>query len=280
MKKLLFSFSLLLIASSSYALIQGQSAQLNEGQGIFNIAVMDEEDEENNIACTATKIGKNILITAAHCFDTKKISKILAISSALKNPESRYSAVNIKDVFKHPSYKIDSDDNESIDIALVIVEPNQEFMELKTRELDYSFVDEKEAVQYWGFGCQVSNDLIDDFIAEKKYASGVTQGEKILLNDFGLSNESVHSDIQGMYSAYILTLGLNLSAQSPSVCHGDSGGPVLRNEKIVGINVSYIDRELKEDKSSIKGLTDINLHQRVSIAKEWIQETILENSHQ
>ncbi len=54
-----------------------------------------------------------------------------------------------------------------------------------------------------------------------------------------------------------------------SLCVGDSGGPTVRNGKIVGVNSSYIiDQNLQTEEAYL------NLHSRISNVQGWIRSII------
>ena len=277
MKKIIF-ISLLLTANTGFCLIGGTEAKPGQGDGVFNIVIADETEEDNYFNCTATKISPNTFITAAHCFE-RKVPASIGFSTQVRNKEFEYDGLEIENVITHESYNGDKEDSEedfganSIDLALVKVKTNSEFDKIKIRELDFSDVAPNAKVEMWGFGCQKSNNKIDDYFPVKKFASNTTLDKSKLAGKFGIFTAQVNETKDQIYKNTIPTSGINLSKTAASLCSGDSGGPLFSNNKLVGVNFSYL-AEIQEDGTSKTGLTTVNLHVRLSVVKSWVEETL------
>ncbi len=266
----------LLISLSAFSkplIIGGSIALPNEGNGVFQIAIQDKAAEEYNF-CTSTKIGKNVFITAAHCFDENKGPTALGISTKVINNDFDYAGVEVENVVIHPLYNDQDENFNSPDVALVFVKNNADFDSIQIRELDLNFVQQDKQIEYWGFGCQKTTNDTDNYSPVKKRANNTTLGKNVLKRNFGVFSETVHASAEAIYSSMILTAGLSMDKNASSLCWGDSGGPVFLDGKIVGINASYLSEDMKEDGTSRNGVTDVNLHVRLSAIKEWILENL------
>lgn len=76
--------TLVLIASSSFAeanLFGGSEDVQNDG--IFHIAIKEKGSEDADL-CTASKIGPESFLTAAHCFDNHKIYSVMLSAASKK----------------------------------------------------------------------------------------------------------------------------------------------------------------------------------------------------
>jgi secreted trypsin-like serine protease len=266
-------FTLVTLGSVRANLIGGAEQDVNNG--VFHIAVMEKGSEDADV-CTASKIGEDVIITAAHCFDFHKTYSIL-FSTDSKNPNYEFSPLKISKVFRHPSYKIDSDgesDFAQSDVAIVFIKSNAIFTELKTIDLDYKDVMPGTSVEIWGYGCQESMNKIDSYYPVKKSFTTKVEPKESLLNIAGASGKLYLDNANDIFNFNFMTPGKAKSDNEASVCFGDSGGPVLQEGKIVGINVEGFLDDMNEKGESAKGITYLNLHVRLSNIKNWIQETL------
>ncbi len=275
MKNLLIVvFALGSISAFARSLIIGGSVALeNQGKGVLQIAIEDKATGEYNF-CSSTKIGKNLLITAAHCFDDNKNPSVLGISTKIVNRDFEYDGVEVEKIIIHPSYSDQDENFNSPDVALVYVKNNVDFDKVEMRQLDFDFVQDNRPLEYWGFGCQKTTNNTDNYYPIKKSGKNSSQALNVLNRKFGIFTETINENAEIIYSSMILTAGISMSKNVSSLCWGDSGGPVFLNDKLVGINASYLSKDMKEDGSSVAGVTDVNLHVRLSSIKNWIQENI------
>jgi secreted trypsin-like serine protease len=274
---LLISFS----AISKPLIIGGNTDTTNNKNGIFHLAIVDTVESG---ACTATKISKNFIITAAHCFHGKKV-KQLGFSYASKNPEMDFLPLDFEQIYMHPSFEklsreeVEEDNSSNFktsDIALLKIKPNPQFDELEIVELDFEVVQTEKSAKIWGYGCQETINDTSNYVPERKFGSSRTLKIKEL--------EVNHNQMADYYSHYaesifdfnIITAGNKMETSSPSLCLGDSGGPLLINNKLVGINANYTfnDMNPNDPNETGKGISYINLHARISKIKSWIEDTL------
>ena len=279
-KKLAFmymSFILSLNCFSSVKTIGGHVDRIDNSNGVLHLAIRDSVESG---ACTATKIADNYIITAAHCFHGKEITA-LGMSTLSVNPSYNFTPLEFDQIIMHPEFeKLSIEDVETIgvtfatpDIAIVRVVPSEEFKKLKTVEINYEFIGTHEAVEFWGYGCQETINDISNYIPTRKNASTITVGEEYMREGYGVYNEFHQSYSKVAYEISIFTIGKSKDSSGSSLCLGDSGGPVIHNNKIVGVNSNYTFNDLNSN-GTLSGVSYLNLHSRISFVSSWIKEII------
>ncbi|WP_408097223.1 trypsin-like serine protease [Peredibacter sp. HCB2-198] len=271
--KMLYLSLLLLLSTpfAGYAIIGGDTDQA-DSEGIVLIALGDQS------ACTATKIAPNLLITAAHCFDDS--SEVVGFTTKQSNQEFKIVKLTTEEVFIHPSYAALGNENEyteSIkvqDIAIVKVSPSAEFEAVPTRELDFSEIASGEKLSFYGYGCTKSLNDLEGYFPFRKMAKVDSLSEECLSEDQGIMTE-FYQDISSLiYKNNIVTPGKKRQSDSASLCLGDSGGPLIKDGKVVGINTLYTFKDITENGESETGISYLNLHARLSMAQKWVLETM------
>ena len=295
----MLKITLLLISISFstqlFALIGGEVAKAGEGAGVFQIVVQDNKNADINNQCTATKIREDVLLTAAHCFgNIQERSGILGFTTKIDNSDFDFEGVEISKVVIHSSYvlevKIETQDSsndenslgtdedelgsDQIDMAIVFLKTGTSFGKIATREIDYEFVNPNASVEIWGYGCQRSTNSIDDYSPLKKHGTSKTLEQVILGKNYGRLTTAVHNEANIIYQNNILTAGLNIDSKASSVCFGDSGGPLFKDGKLVGVNTTYLAKGMDQNGKSPSGKTDVNYHQRLSVVKDWLKEEL------
>jgi secreted trypsin-like serine protease len=295
----MFKITLLLISISFstqlFALIGGEVAKTGEGAGVLQIVVQDNKDANINNQCTATKIREDVLLTAAHCFEhIQERSSILGFTTKIDNSDFDFEGVEISKVVIHPTYVLDNEDenqdssneesllgtdedemgSDQIDMAIVFLKPGTSFGNITAREIDYEFVNPDASVEIWGYGCQKSTNSTDDYLPLKKHGKSKTLDQVVLRKNYGRLTRAVHNEANIIYQNNILTAGLNIDSKSSSVCFGDSGGPLFKDGKLVGVNTTYLAKGMDQNGKSPSGKTDVNLHQRLSVVKDWLKEEL------
>jgi secreted trypsin-like serine protease len=272
-----YSFFLTLLmtlaTSPARALIGGVEQNVNNG--IFNIAVMEKGAEEADV-CTAAKIGENVFITAAHCFDFHKLY-LVAFSTASKNPKFDFDSLGIIKVIRHPSFKVNTEggsDFSEADVAIVFTKPDPIFAKLNTLELSYEVVNFTSKVEIWGYGCQENMNKLETYYPVKKSFTTQVEDKGSLLTIGGAWSKNYFENADSIFEYNFMTPGKEKSAEEASVCFGDSGGPVLMNGKIVGINAEGIMSDIDDNGESPSGISYLNMHTRLSLIQDWIQKTL------
>lgn len=188
MLKLTLFVTILTLSSPLFALIGGKVAKTGEGTGVLQIFIQDNKSEDNYNLCTATKVGKNVLLTAAHCFENiNERSDILGFTEQANNSDFSFDGVEISKVVTHPSYvledeiqgndedlPVESIGGHQIDIAIVFVKPGTNFDDIEIRKMDFDFVNPQTDVEIWGYGCQKTTNNVDDYLPIKKYGISKT----------------------------------------------------------------------------------------------------------
>lgn len=262
--KRLISLVLLLILSNSYAyLIGGRLAKKSELKSAVYI--------NNN--CTATKIGDQFFLTAAHCvYDYQNglirdayfigshltiqthygVDKVLTIVKSFPH-YSFVSWVEEKLKQKRPTHNAAL---ESYDIALIKVEESTP--SIPVADISSDKIKTNKSVFIGGYGCE-----------NGKWKRPETPNLKIAVTK---TVDQVKYDYSGRnlnqafyYNFY--TKGLLLDFKTASLCPGDSGGGVFLNGKVIGVNSQYIFK----DRS---GISLVNLHTRLDDIQDWILKTL------
>ena len=271
----LLFLNFLVFARHGYCIVGGELAKEDEKSGIIQIVPMFQMVQSS---CTATKIAKNALLTAAHCFDEMSV-RVLGWNNKLSNENSRYQHLNVVKIEVHPEYKVvydllKGDGSEGYthfgapDIAIVFVKPTPQFEQLEILKLDFQPVKPNETLDYWGYGCEKNVEEIK--LYRKKIGHGVALERSVLFEDQGLMTEDYKTNAGLIYAYNFITSGPKRIESSSGVCMGDSGGPVLRNNQIVGTNTAGSISDLNDASESESGLFYFHIHTRISNIKKWL----------
>lgn len=271
--KLFINASLFLVLSCPLSVnaIIGGLADETDGAGIVLLAM------NNQSACTATKIAPNLLLTAAHCFDES--AEVVGFSTKQSNQDFKISQLKAEEIVLHPSYVALGNNNDytnSIkvqDIAIVKVSMSPEFQTLPTREIDFSEIVPGEELSFYGYGCSKSVNDLEDYYPFRKVAQTDSLSMDCLSDDQGVMTAFYQEISSLIYRNNVVTAGMRKKSDSASLCYGDSGGPLLKDGKVVGINTLYTFNDITTDGESASGISYLNLHARLSMAKDWIQDT-------
>ncbi len=247
-----------------------------QNNGIFHIAIKEKGSEDADL-CTASKIGPESFLTAAHCFDNHKIYSVM-LSAASKNPDFEFEPIFISKVNIHPSYKSDEETNfAQSDIAIVTVKPSTDFSKLNSLKLSFKDVASNTSVQIWGFGCQESLNKLDSYYPIKKSFETTVEEKSSLMSVGGYLGETIAKMVDDIFNSNFSTPGRAKSDKEASFCFGDSGGPVLQNGKIIGVNAEAFMADLNEKGESPSGISYLNQHTRISSLKKWFLEILKTN---
>lgn len=264
---------------ASVKIIGGQIDEIKNANGVIHLAIRDSVESG---ACTATKIAENYIITAAHCFHGKEITA-LGMSTLSINPSYKFTPLEFDQIIMYPEFeKLSTEDVETVgitfatpDIAIVRVIPSEEFKKLKVVEINYEFIGINESVELWGYGCQKTINDISHYIPTRKRASTKTVGEVNMRQGYGIYNEFYQSYSKKAYEVSLFTIGKSKENTKPSLCLGDSGGTLIHNNKIIGVNSNYTFNDL-DSSGTLSGISYLNLHSRISFVSSWIKEIIEE----
>ena len=277
MKNTLFSFALLTISSLCLAnapIIGGKNVPEGNAKEVLNIFTTNESGEISG-TCTASKISSKYILTAAHCVYGKNVNTIGWSNSGtvdLGNENAAIYGLYVKKVNIHPSYELYKMLGKSFgsnDIAILEIDTTKgnflnKFQEIPSLQLDFSPVIPGESLQSYGYGCETVNDL-DNSISHKKLADITSLTYSSLNTSCSSIDPLINQNASAIYKSQIVSSTLASGGKS-SLCEGDSGGPVLRNGKVVGVNSQYIIDQTSEAQEAY-----LNLHSRLSEVKSWTE---------
>ncbi len=226
-----------------------------------------------NGSCTGTKIGPKTLLFAAHCFldsDTRRL-KTQYSNNARFILETHYGVfypVTVENVYTHPTYAAElirlarvrqsdfSVGSGSYDVAIMKIK--EETPSIPVGTIDYSPSEIGDDVIIGGYGCEDTATILSK-----------TKGHRFKVAAVKVEPDPQISRVQGqnsanMYRFNFFTTGIKKDARAASICPGDSGGPVYRNRKVIGVNATY----LFLDRS---GVAQYNAHARLADIKDWIE---------
>lgn len=269
-------FSLTVFADSK-PIIGGRPVEADQAKGVINLYRTSAEGEIDE-TCTGTKIGERFILTAAHCVLGKNVDKLGWSNSStvdLNNENETIYGLYTKKVHIHPSYELGSmlkQTYSASDIAIIEIDESQgnhldKFRSLPTVEIDYAPVKVGEEVQIYGYGCEGTGQK-DSLISKKKMASVEMLPEDALADECEELHPIINQNASGIYKAQMVSASFSNKGNA-SVCEGDSGGPTMRNGKIVGVNSSY----LINQKSPVEEAF-LNLHSRISEVQTWVNSIV------
>jgi len=271
---------LLVLSFHSHAkapIIGGDLVTAGKADGVINFYTTDDEGDLSN-SCTGSKIGGRFILTAAHCVYGKNVNTIGWSNSEsvdLEDESTNLYGLYVKKVNIHPSYelfKMLGQTYKSSDVAIIEVDTSKgnflhKFNELPSHDMDFSPVMSGEKIQAYGYGCEKAGDL-DNPKSRKKMADLDMLPFTSLTTNCSSIAPVVNQNASEIYKAQMISSTLRSGGKS-SLCEGDSGGPTMRNGKIVGVNSQYlIDQSLESDEAYF------NLHSRLSEIKGWMNSIL------
>ena len=276
MKKIILSFGFLTLTSLSYGapIIGGEVVTEGSAPGVFNIFTTEGSADKDS-TCTASKIGAKYILTAAHCVYGKNPAAIgwsNASTVDLSDEKTELYGLHVKKMHIHPSYELlgmNGESYKSNDIAIIEIDTTKgnylkKFQDLPEVQMDFNPVIPGQKLKAYGYGCEETGDL-ENPVSRKKSADLVVQNFNSLYATCPELHPLIKQNAYPIYQAQFSTAAI-AGGGDASVCEGDSGGPVLRDGKIVGVNSKYI-----IDQTSSTQDAYINLHSRMSQVKSWVE---------
>lgn len=234
--------------------------------------------------CTAAKVGDHHLLTASHCLLsattgalnplTTTIGGTIRVSNAVAPTAADFTNYTIESYWTEPAYTTafygcaDTACRSrlarfTVDIALIKVK--EPLTGIAKADLDFNgAVNPGDGVIIGGYGCEAGVYGPQPATRRLKYHATTAKGVD------ALDHMSV-PDAEKSLTAFlnIITPGQTANAGEASICPGDSGGPVYRNDgtlRIVGVNSYY-----SFENGDAAGISRTNWHGRVANVGAWIK---------
>jgi hypothetical protein len=260
-------------SSTSSDLVGGQVAGASEFLSTLHIEG----------GCTGVKVGPRQILLAAHCVHNPLFNaaerayspgKSIRISTGkvTKFQDSSYRTFEIE-VTHIPPWWTSSCTRPCVnnmlasshpaDVAVVVVKTDLD--QIPTAAIDMRPVRVGDPLVVTGVGCEAGvRGPVDFLVQRQKYQRTRAISEDKLLENPNYREEGAKADVAALFQNYLLTPGQSLDRAQASLCPGDSGGPVYRDdgrgETIVGINSYY---SFPPEAVDPNGISDTNWHSRV-----------------
>lgn len=273
------------VSSSDSNLVGGSAATDGEFPSTFLI--------RSN--CTVSKVGPRHILTAGHCvFDESAHALDLAFQPGQELQISSHAFVDsstepfivlkIAAVHLPPVFAEDVTPPQQIrvlqpsaapDVAIIEVAPESEagLSSIPAATIDLSTVAPGDKVIIGGYGCDkgVTDAVKFDYSKQQlKMQSTATLPSSSIVHAGSYLTSLSTPWAKNLVQQYFFTPGQSFDASQASICPGDSGGPVYRDDgtkqHIVGVNAYY---SFPPSASDPHGISRTNWHTRLDLASRF-----------
>lgn len=272
------------LATTQQALIGGQPASENEYRSTVGIGD----------ACTATKVGARLFLTAAHCVAIGRPGRgqtipedypqnggvradylagsPLAIRWGLNADDAAQAVFTIVRTSIHPSWWSCPACQDPLlgpggaaDIAVIEIAENTS--QIPEANVDVGAVEPGAALVKVGWGCEVRTNVDPSTVELGRYkrANAALVAASQILHE---SSPITEGQVAVIDASYLVTAGHAQSEANASLCLGDSGGPLYLAgngvPRVVGVNSDYSFRP-SGDPGDLGGVSWTDWHTRTSL---------------
>jgi hypothetical protein len=235
--------------------------------------------------CTAAKVGKTLILTAAHCVvdDGKQLRAMyqpgatLDVSAEVEldryAPSPVYRSLRVKATHVGPAWYEPKTTHQVLseeappDVAIVEIDARDadQIAQIQEASIDLDPVTEGAPLVIMGYGCQKGVGVTESDSKARLKFDKTTAATPSILDHEGSSVPwpPLTPFAVNLIGQYAFTPGRNIGREDASLCPGDSGGPVYRDngkaDTIVGVNAYY------SFTSSSNGVSRSNWHTRLDI---------------
>jgi hypothetical protein len=231
--------------------------------------------------CTAARVGPRHLLIAAHCvqdhasnqlrWDYQPGSVIEYTNAPKTDPATAYGQGTIAKTSVHPAWTQHWTNwtvnvlGEEVPPDVAVIELTQDLIGVQEASVDMRPVRLGETLTIMGYGCEAGVYGHKDYTANKlKFQTTYALPASATLHEGSHLWGAEDPRFERLDASYVITPGGGRSVAEASLCPGDSGGPVYRDEgtekTIVGVNAYYSFRPTSDDPA---GKSVTNWHTRL-----------------
>jgi hypothetical protein len=236
--------------------------------------------------CTAAKVGPRHILLAAHCVHNAAHNDVnsryapgqqirISASKTIAWDDPSYRTFEIERTFippwwtsgcKRPCVNNMLGAAHPEDVAVIVVK--SEIVGIPTASVDLRPIELGDPVLITGVGCEAGLRGPSDPHTMRQKVQRTSTIDWSHLGEYGRPKPTPQ-ELDVLAAKYFLTPGQSLDPKEASLCPGDSGGPVYREDTagpvIVGVNSFY---SFPPEASDPNGISNTNWHARVDNGSE------------
>jgi trypsin len=204
----------------TYAIVNGIEATINEYQFVASIAKVSDATENYEFRCSGTVIDPQVVLTAASCVDSSLKAANYQLRVGSDSVKEGGEVVSVRQIVQHPQW----DSNRLInDIALLFTDAILTDIDgVAAAPRATGFVEPSDTIAVRALGWGTTENNASSPASQLQQADMVRQHQaacrRQYLFDFSITN--------GMFCFELDVVSGFLAP--PSICNGDTGGPLLR----------------------------------------------------
>lgn len=212
-----------------------------------------------SVSCSGTLVAPRLVLTAAHCVRTERGQARRVTSVRIGNRKKGFIRRRVRKIAVHPRYN-PAEPSHGFDVAVLqLRKPVRKFQAVPLGAQEDSPQRHGDRVVVRGFG--LTRNKRGHIKRSKKLRQAKLQ---VITSCFRSPNAARKAEMN--------TRILCAASPSQGVCHGDSGGPVVRNvgprEVVVGVISNVLDRHRR----CVDGMM---IATRLSTVAQWLDKQVM-----